>query len=151
MRLLIVANCPSPNTRRLQQAVAAGARRAGTQVEADVREPLEADAEAVLGAAGVILGSTENFGSVSGLMKDFLERIYYPCLDRTQGLPVAIYIKGGLDGQGAKTDMERIITGLRWKHVRPALILTGDFKPEFEAECEELGALLAAGLEAGVF
>lgn len=151
MRLLIVANCPSTNTQKLLQAAARGARAASTDLAVEVRQPLQADAQAVLGAAGVILGSTENFGSVSGLMKDFLERIYYPCLDKTQGLPVAIYIKGGLDGQGAKTDMERIITGLRWKHVHPPLVLKGDFTPEFEDKCKELGQLMAAGLEAGVF
>lgn len=150
--LLIVANCPSPNTRKLWQAVADGARHpdiAGVEIRA--REPLDAGPDDVLWADGIVLGSTENFGAMSGLMKDFLERIYYPCLARTEGLPAAVYIKGGLDGQGAKTGIERILTGLKWKLVRPTRVFKGEYRAEFHAECEELGKLMVAGLEARIF
>ncbi len=47
--------------------------------------------------------------------------------------------------------MERIITGLRWKAVQPALVLQGAFAAEsFEAQCHELGATMAAGLGFGI-
>lgn len=150
--LLIVANCPSPNTRKLWQAVADGARHPDLSgVEVRPLQPLDAGPDDVLWANGIVLGSTENFGALSGLVKDFLERIYYPCLEKTAGLPAAVYIKGGLDGQGAKTGVERILTGLKWNLVRPTLVLKGDYRPQFHAECEELGATMAAGLEAGIF
>jgi len=116
-----------------------------------VKQPLDANADDVLSAAGIILGTTENFGYMSGLMKDFLERIYYPCLDHTEGLPYALYVKAGTDGQGAKTSVERIVTGLRWKPVMPATILTGDYRPEFNETCYELGMTLSAGIEAGIY
>lgn len=150
--LLIVANCPSENTRKLQQAVCAGARQGDIRgVETRVYEPPDAGPDEVLWANGLILGTTENFGSMSGLVKDFLERIYYPCLEKTAGLPVAVYVKGGLDGQGAKTGVERILTGLKWKLVQPTLVLKGAYSDEFLNECEQLGMLMAAGLEAGIF
>ncbi|MEZ5450137.1 MAG: hypothetical protein R3E89_14595 [Thiolinea sp.] len=76
-----------------------------------VRTPFEADADDVLAANGIILGTTENFGYMSGALKDFFERIYYPCLEQTQGLSVALYVKAGLDGTGA-CSVERILTGL---------------------------------------
>ena len=88
---------------------------------------------------------------MSSLMKDFLERIYYPCLEETQGKPYALYVRAGNDGEGAKTSVERIVTGLRWNPVRPALIMTGDFQGSFLAQCEELGLLMAAGLDAGIY
>ncbi|MDA8022337.1 MAG: NAD(P)H-dependent oxidoreductase [Gammaproteobacteria bacterium] len=150
--LLIVANCPSKNTRALHRAVCAGAARdeiSGIKTRAS--EPLNAAADDVLWADGVILGTTENFGYMSGQIKDFLERVYYPCLEKTEGLPAALYVKGGLDGTGAKTSMERIIGGMKWKLVRPTLVLKGDFRADFLPQCEELGALMAAGLEAGIF
>lgn len=150
--LLIVANQPSENTRKLHAAVCAGASRAEIAgVTLRAHAPLDAAADDVLWAQGIIVGTTENFGYMSGLIKDFLERIYYPCLPKTQGLPAALYVKGGLDGTGAKTSMERILLGLKWKLVRPTLVLKGDFHADFLRAGEELGAHMAAGLEAGIF
>ena len=150
--VLVVSNCPSENTILLQQAVANGCRN--DQLEdttVRVLVPWDAGAEDVLWANGIILGTTENFGYMSGAIKDFLERIYYPCIENTEGLPVALYVKGGLDGQGAKNSVERILTGLKWKFIQPPLVLKGEFQEEFIDKCEELGLTMCAGLEAGVF
>lgn len=114
-------------------------------------DPLDAGPEEVLWANALVLGTTENFGYMSGLIKDFLERIYYPCLEKTEGLPVAVYVKGGLDGEGAKNSVARIMTGLKWKPVQPTLVLKGKYRPEFLSQCTELGALMSAGLEANIF
>ena len=114
-------------------------------------EPLDAGPDDVTWADGFILGTTENFGYMSGLVKDFLERIYYPCLEHTEALPFALYVKGGLDGQGAKTSVERIVTGLRWKHIREPLVMKGDFRDQFLDDCRELGLTMAAGLDAGIY
>jgi len=147
-----VCNTPSENTQRLAEAALRGANdNAIDQVKAYLKDPLSANADDVLNADGVLLGTTENFGYMSGLMKDFLERIYYPCLEHTEGKPYALYVKGGNDGQGAKTSVERIITGLSWRAIQPAVVLSGDFSKDFENQCQELGMTLAAGLEAGIY
>ncbi len=151
-KLLIISHSPSPNTKTLSDAIAKGAGNDAID-SIIVREcpPLQAEAEDVLWADAIILGTTENFAYMSGAMKDFFDRIYYPCLEHTEGLPYALYIKAGLDGQGAKTSVERIVTGLKWKQVQPTLICQGDFRPEFLKDCEELGMTMAAGLAAGIF
>lgn len=150
-KLLIVANVPSDNTRALASATLRGASHEDIDgVEAQLLQPLEADANAVLNADGIIIGTTENFAYMSGLIKDFFERVYYPCLEQKQGLPFGLYIRAGSDGTGTKLAIEKILTGLRWKAVAPPLILQGDYTPDFEVQCEELGMLLAAGLEAGI-
>jgi multimeric flavodoxin WrbA len=113
--------------------------------------PLQAQPGDVLWAHAIILGSTENFGYMSGAMKDFFDRIYYPCLEQTEGRPYALFIRAGNDGSGARSSIERIVTGLRWKAVGDPVIAAGGFKPEYIEHCEELGMTLAAGLEAGVF
>ena len=150
--LLIVCNTPSENTTALANATYSGATDdAIDQVTVILKKPLDATPEDVLAADGIVLGTTENFGYMSGLMKDFLERIYYPCLEHTEGKPYALYIKAGNDGAGAKTSVERIITGLAWKAIIPATVLAGDFRPGFCEQCHEIGMTLAAGLEAGIY
>ena len=150
--ILVVANLPSGNCVTLRDAVVRGASNDAIEgIEVAVREPLSADAADVLASSGIIIGTTENFGYMSGLIKDFYERIYYPCLEKTEALPCALYVKGGLDGQGAKTSMERIITGLRWKPIRDTLVMKGEFRESFVDQCEELGMQMAAGLEAGIY
>ena len=113
--------------------------------------PLDASPDDVLWADGVLMGTTENFGYMAGRIKDFFERIYYPCLEKKQGLPFALYIRAGLDGQGTITSIERIVTGLRWKYIKRPLLCQGDFQESFLTDCEDLGMFVAAGLEAGIF
>ena len=97
--LLIVSHVPSVNTRAMTDAVVCGASHEDIQgVELRVHIPFDAEAEDVLWADGIILGTTENFGYMSGAMKDFFERIYYPCLEKTEGLPYALFIRAWNDG-----------------------------------------------------
>lgn len=151
-RLLIVCNQPSPNTARLAEAVLDGARDSAIDgVSATLKCPLDATPEDVQNADGIIIGTTENFAYMSGLIKDFFERVYNPCLEKTQGRPYALYVRAGNDGAGTVTAVERIVTGLRWKAIQPTLVLQGDFQEHFVDDCRELGMLMAAGLEASVF
>ncbi len=151
-QLLVVAHAPSANTRRLAEAVLRGARNPEIGGVA-VRHvpPLEAGPADVLGADALVLGTTENLGYMSGALKDFFDRIYYPCLERTQAMPYVLYIRAGHDGTGTLRAVETIVTGLRWRAVREPLICRGEWQESFVADSEELGTLMAAGLEAGIF
>lgn len=151
-RLLIVAHVPSPNTARLRDAAVAGATSediAGVEVVA--KTPFETGPEDVKAAGAVLLGTTENLGYMSGALKDFFDRCYYPCLEETQGLPYALYIRAGHDGTGTRRAVESITSGLRWRPVQEPLILRGEWRDGFTDQVRELGMAMAAGLEAGVF
>ncbi len=151
-QLLIVAHAPSDNTAVLRDAVARGATHDDIDgVAVTVKSPFEAGPDDVLAAQAIILGTTENLGYMSGALKDFFDRIYYPCLEHTQGLPYALYIRAGHDGTGTKRGVETITTGLRWRAIQEPLICRGDYQDAFADQCEELGMLMAAGLEAGIF
>ena len=113
--------------------------------------PFEAGPAEVKAADAVILGTTENLGYMSGALKDFFDRIYYPCLEETQGLSYALYIRAGHDGTGTKRAVESITTGLRWRPAQEPLICRGAYQESFAEDCRELGMLMAAGLEAGMF
>ncbi|WP_444677196.1 flavodoxin family protein [Halomonas sp. E19] len=150
-RLLIVAHTPSPNTQRLRDAAERGATHRDIEaIEVVVKALLEAGPDDVLNCDAILLGTTENLGYMSGALKDFFDRSYYPVLAKRQGLPCALYVRAGHDGTGTRRAVEGIVTGLRWRWVQEPLILRGEWKQGFEAQVEELGLYLAAGLDAGV-
>jgi flavorubredoxin len=149
--LLIVAHNPSPNTQKLVEAALRGAQHEDIEgVTVRHVPPLQAVADDVLWADAIILGTTENFGYMSGALKDFFDRIYYPCLERTEAMPFATYIRAGLDGTGTRIAIGKITSGLKWKPVQESIILHGEYRDEFEDQCEQLGMLMAASLEAGI-
>lgn len=150
--LLIVYHTQSGSTSRMADAVIAGANHMDIDnVEVRVRTALEAEAEDLLWSDGFILGTPENFGYMSGAMKYFLDRVYYPCEGKIAGKPFALFIRAGNDGSGALSSLRRILTGLAVREVQEPVLIVGDFDEARLADCEELGLTLAAGLEAGVF
>lgn len=150
-QLLIVANTPSDNTRLLADAALRGASHPDFEnVDAKFITPLVADAGDVMNADGILLGTTENFGYMSGAIKDFFERIYYPVLEHKQGLPYALYVRAGLDGSGTINAVGRIITGLRWRAIEKPLLCHGSYSGHFADQVEELGMLMAASLDTGI-
>ena len=151
-RLLIVGHVPSPNTQALRDAVQSGASSGDIDgINVRALSPFDAGVGDVLAADAVILGTTENLGYMSGALKDFFDRTYYGVLEEKQGMPYALYVRAGLDGTGTIRAVESIVAGLRWKAVREPLLLHGDWQPDFADDACELGLLVAAGLEAGVF
>ncbi|MEX2576645.1 MAG: flavodoxin family protein [Halofilum sp. (in: g-proteobacteria)] len=150
-KLLVVAHDPSPNTRRMVEAVLAGAR--SEEVEGvDVRHvrPLEAGPDDVLACDAIILGTTENLGYMSGALKDFFDRTYYGVIERTEGLPYALYVRAGQDGTGTRRAVESICTGLSWRPAQEPLVCRGEWDEAFLESCQELGLYMAASLDAGI-
>ena len=150
-KLLVVSHAPSDNTRRLREAILEGAKRPSImEVETIDIESLHAIAQDVLDCDAIILGTTENLGYMSGALKDFFDRIYYPCLEIKQGLPFALYVRAGHDGTGTCRAVETITTGLRWKPVQPPLVCRGDWDDDFVDRCQQLGTAMAMSLDAGI-
>lgn len=150
--LLVVSHCPSENTRRLRDAALAAIDGLGLgNLNLRSKAPLDAGPADVEWCDGILIGTTENFAYMAGLIKDFFERIYYPCLESKQGLPVALYIRAGEDGRGTRTAIGKIVTGLRWKYVCEPLIMRGKFDEAFDEQVAEVAMILAAGLDAGIY
>jgi len=150
--LLIVYHSQSGSTSKMADAVIKGAKHPDIEgVDIRVRDALEALPADVLWADGLILGTPENFGYMSGAMKYFLDRVYYPCEDKIGGIPYSLFVRAGNDGSGAITSVTRILAGLSVKQVQAPLLIAGEFDESRLTECEELGMTMAAGLESGVF
>ena len=154
-QLLIVAHMPSPNTRALAMALLSGAQNPEIEnITSALVSPFDCDAEMVLASDALILFTTENFGYMSGALKDFFERIYYPCLEhpeKNESMPFALVIRAGLDGTGTHIAVHKITAGLKWREVHETLVCKGDYHEEFVAQCETLGMTIAAGLDNDIF
>jgi multimeric flavodoxin WrbA len=148
--LLIVFHTGGMKTAKMAEAVERGARSEGG-VKVVMKRCADAGPEDILAADGLILGTPENFGYMSGMMKDFLERVFYACEGKVNGRPYALFVGAGQDGGGAVTSVERIVLGLRLEKKSEPVIGLKELSPEFLSKCEEMGAAFAAGLAMGVF
>ena len=149
-RLLIVHHTQSGNTGRLAAAVHEGAQRVA-ETETRQLRAFDAGTADLLACDGLLLGTPENFGYMSGALKDFFDRTYYPCEGKLTGLPYAVFVSAGTDGTGAVREIGRIANGYGWKVVAEALIVRKEITPADLVRAEELGEALAAGLAMGVF
>lgn len=149
--LVVYGGHTNGRTEQLRLAVMQGIRSVESSIEVRERRALDADTEDVLWAEAVILGTPEHFGYMSGALKDFFDRTFYPCENKTAGRPWALFISAGNDGSGTRAAVDRIVAGYRWKSVTEPVIVVGDPDAAALSRCRELGATLAAGLDAGVF
>ena len=150
-RLLLTAHAPSDNTRLLLDSARRAVAEFGSGLKLVEKSPLEVEAEDLLEADGLLLGSLENIGALAGLTKDMFDRCYDDWLDKKPGLPVAVWIRAGLDGTASKRQIEAIISAQKWRLIDQPLILKGPWQAEFAKATAELAGALAAGMEADIF
>ena len=160
--LLVIYHSMTGGTEQMARALVAGATTEDG-VTTRLLHATDARPADVIAADGYVFATPENLAAISGLMKDFFDRCYYPALDRINGRPYATLVCAGSDGQNAVRQIERIVTGWRLRSVAEAVIVcTHAQTPEAilapksigEADldrCRELGATLASGLAMGVF
>jgi NAD(P)H-dependent FMN reductase len=157
-RLLVVHHSPTRSLRALTDAVVAGTHDDAIEgVEVVVRPALQATADDVLGADGYVLGSTANFGYMSGALKHFFDSTFLQiggALDptgaagesagETQGRPYGLYVHGRYDTTGAVRSVQSIVGALGWKQGYNVLEVMGDVTDQDTADSYELGATIAA-------
>jgi multimeric flavodoxin WrbA len=149
-RLLVVHHVPSDNLGAVADAALEGTRAEGiVGVEVVVRPALEATADDALGADGYLLGTPANLGYMSGALKHFFDTVYRPCLDVTAGRPAGFWVHGESDTTGAVLGIEKVLTGLRWRLVRPPLSLIGAPTHDDLEAAWDLGATVAVSLMEG--
>lgn len=160
--LLIVYHSLTGGTRQMAEAARAGAA-AEPAVSVRLLRAAQAGPDDVLAAQGYLFATPENLAAVSGQLKDFFDRCYYPVLDRINGRPYASLVCAGSDGQNAARQIARIATGWRLEAVaEPLIVCTHAQTPEAILapkqigaadleRCRALGEALATGLALGVF
>jgi multimeric flavodoxin WrbA len=119
-------------------------------VEVKMLKAKNANAEDLLWADVMALGTPENFGYMSGMTKDFFDRTFYEVEGKLSPLPYALFICAGNDGSGAIRSIERIANGYPFQKIQDPIICKGD-QSTARAQCKELGQMMAVGVEMGIF
>ena len=149
--LLIHGGHAGGRTATMVEAVREGILLAGDEIELRTLPALQAGVEDLLWAHGLLIGTPEHFGYMSGAVKDFMDRTFYPVENQVNGLPYAVFISAGNDGTGAATAIERIALGYKWRRIADAVIVRGDPIAADLQRCSELGQTMAAGLALEIF
>ena len=155
-RLLVVHHSPTPATQRLTEHVVSGTRDDAIEgVEVEVVAALEAGRESVEGADGFLLGTSANFGYMSGALKHFFDQHFLvlggALADDGSGAPVTggrkpygLWVHGRYDTTGAVRSVQAITGALPWRQASEVLEVLGDVGDEQLAAAYELGGTIAA-------
>ena len=161
-RMAIIRDSMTGGSKALAFAAAEGARgSANVQVRCVAAK--DAKADDLLNADGYLFVFPENLAAISGVMKAFFDRTYYPCLGQIEGRAYAVIVCAGSDGSTAVRQVERIATGWRLKKVADSQIVCTNAQTS-EAilatkvigqvdlnAARDLGAAMAVGMALAVF
>lgn len=149
-KILIVYHSQTGNTKKMADAVAQGARGIDG-VDVVLKKAADATLDDLLTADGLAVGTPENFGYMSGMLKDFFDRTYYKVHEKVFRKPFVVFISAGNDGTGALRAIERIALGYKFKTVYQPVIARGAVTEEILGQCHELGATIAGGCQMGIY
>lgn len=161
-KLLIIWDSMTGGSKALAQAAADGAGKQ-TGAVAQLSHCSDVSAHMMRRADGYLFCFPENLAAISGVMKSFFDRTYYPCLGQIEGRAYAMIVCAGSDGSNAVRQAERIATGWRLKKIaQSAIVCTHAQTPETILAAKvidikelqmagELGAAMAEGIALGVF
>ena len=161
-RLAIIWDSMTGGSEALAAAAAEGAR-GNVDIEMNLMTARDAQASDVLNANGYLFVFPENLAAISGVMKAFFDRAYYPCLGQIEGRPYTVIVCAGSDGRNAVRQVERIATGWRLKRVAEsrivcthaqtpeAILAPKVIRPSDLKSARDLGAAMAEGLAFGIF
>jgi len=118
-------------------------------------------------ADGIIFATPENFGALSGMMKDLLDRTYYPLMGANIHRPYAIVVSASTGGEGCHRQMTSILNSLNWVLATEPLVVRGRISDNYadvidtialrlkcdraSAKASELAEAFYTGLEMGIF
>lgn len=149
-KLSIIYHSRSGHAEKLAQAVLQGAQQE-REVKSYLIKAYDASLKDITQVDGVIFGTPENFGYMSGALKDFFDRTYDDALPLQLNLPYALFVSAGNDGSNAVREVDRILCGYPMKKIAEPIISVKQASSSNLEQCNELGAAMAAGLSLGIF
>ncbi len=148
--ILIVYHSQTGHTDTMAQAVFRGASSM-EDTAVILKRASEATSDDLIGCDGLAIGTPENFGYMSGMIKDFFDRTFYRVQGQVFRTPYVVFVSAGNDGTGAVNSIERIALGYQFKKVYEPVIARGIVTEDILSKCEELGKVLAGGVALGIY
>lgn len=148
--LLLIYQSQSGRNRELAEAAFNGAALE-EGVHLRLLRAHEAGAADLMWADGLLLLTPENFGYLSGALKDFFDRTFYRVEAHQINLPYALIVCCGNDGSNAVNQLQRMVKAYPLKAIADPVIIKGEPQTSDFKIAEETGQALAAGLGMGVF
>ena len=139
--ILVVYHTMSGNTAAAAAAVAEGIRSV-PGVEAVVRLAADADENDLLACDAVCLGTPDYHNYMAGMLKDFLDRTYYPTEGKVTGKPYGAFVTHGGDGHAVES-VETVCGYFKFRRVAPTASVFGRPDTSAERELRHLGETLA--------
>jgi multimeric flavodoxin WrbA len=150
--ILIIYHSQTGHTRRMAEAVAAGAASIENS-QVVLKAAAEAGIEDLAACDGLVIGSPEYFGYMAGMIKDFFDRTYETAHQQPNRFrkPYMLFISAGNDGRNARDQIERICVGFRFRKVYESLIARGELNGTVLEKCRDMGQTIAAGCDLGIY
>lgn len=141
-KVLVVFHSQSGNTKAAAEAVAEGAKRVpGTEVV--VKEALKADQSDLLGCDALAVGTPDYFSYMSGGLKDFFDRTFYPTQGSVTDKPCGIFVTHGGGGKAVES-VKGICATFKFKIIGEPVLVANAPDATAKAKLAELGKALAA-------
>lgn len=149
-RLLIIYHSQGGNTKKLAEACFEGIIEK-QEVAVYFKKALGTTLQDIENCDGLIIVTPEYFGTMSGAVKDFFDRTYYPAREKGINLPFALIICCENEGEGTQRDIEKIAKGyILRKNLETLIIKEKEIETRIQ-EAKEFGQTFAAGLALGIF
>ncbi|GAB6964448.1 flavodoxin family protein [Corynebacterium amycolatum] len=113
-------------------------------VDVKVVEALDATIDDLTSADAILLGTSANFGYISGALKHFFDTTFREAQEVTKGLPFSYWIRGGFDTTGAENAMKTITTGYKWELAAEPVVFVGSLDDDISDRLVNLGGTMAA-------
>lgn len=135
----------------------------GAEESAQFKAAQDVTAQDMLAAAGYLFVCPENLATMSGLMKEMFDQLYYPLLGQIEGRAYATIIAAGSDGEGATRQIDRIVKGWRLKRICEPVIVNLNAQDsvsilapklvsdKHKKQSNELGQAIVEGLKLGIY
>jgi multimeric flavodoxin WrbA len=149
-KVLIIYHSQGGKTERLAEACFEGLI-AQNEVEVYFKRALGTTIQDVAQCDGLILITPEYFGTMSGALKDFFDRTYYPAREQQIQIPYALIISCDNEGEGTQRDVEKIASGYTLRKTMEPLIVRNKKLEEKLGEVAEFGQAFAAGVADKLF
>lgn len=143
--LLVVHHSPTPLLQEVLSHALEGANDPALEgVNVKVVEALDATIDDLTSADAILLGTSANFGYISGALKHFFDTTFREAQEVTKGLPFSYWIRGGFDATGAENAMKTITTGYKWELAAEPVVFVGSLDDDISDRLVNLGGTMAA-------